>query len=131
MCPCLMLNRSILSFIIRGRLPMSARRLQTRPNSLLEILVCPYFRVLVAQLTTTLKIAIYPAFDIYPTSLSNLNDTHYPAQSPVTPPIGLLRPSSSFTHHGQVDDIEVYPYYIDILYPVLLATVVLKSQNFA
>jgi len=79
----------------------------------------------------SLKIAAYPAFDIYPMSSGNLislND--YTTQPLATPPIGLLQPSSSFAHHGQVDDIEVYLSYIDILHPVLSATVVLKSLNF-
>ncbi|KAF8230166.1 hypothetical protein L208DRAFT_1400874 [Tricholoma matsutake] len=52
--------------------------------------------------------AAYPTFDLYPlpfftpegsVNTNSHNYRHYSAQSP-TPMVGLLQPSSSFSHHG-------------------------------
>ncbi|KAG6862323.1 hypothetical protein C0995_016021 [Termitomyces sp. Mi166 len=51
----------------------------------------------------------YPTFDLYPLPFFNSEGSvdpnshsyaHYATQSPSTPPVGLLQPSSSFAHHG-------------------------------
>ncbi|KAJ7188492.1 hypothetical protein C8R46DRAFT_1054862 [Mycena filopes] len=51
----------------------------------------------------------YPTFDLYPLPFFGTDGTvnpnshnfaHYAAQQPPSPSVGLLQPSSSFTHHG-------------------------------
>ncbi|TFK44552.1 hypothetical protein BDQ12DRAFT_673199 [Crucibulum laeve] len=51
----------------------------------------------------------YPTFDLYPLPFFNSdgsvdpnshNYSHYSAQTPPTPSVGLLQPSSGFSHHG-------------------------------
>ncbi|EDR09145.1 uncharacterized protein LACBIDRAFT_326529 [Laccaria bicolor S238N-H82] len=51
----------------------------------------------------------YPSFDLYPlpffngqgtVDLNSHNYSHYASQSPISPAIGLMQPSPSFTHHG-------------------------------
>ncbi|KAJ7928600.1 hypothetical protein B0H13DRAFT_1860457 [Mycena leptocephala] len=51
----------------------------------------------------------YPTFDLYPLPFfgadgnvdpNSHNFAHYAAQQPPSPSVGLLQPSSAFTHHG-------------------------------
>jgi len=51
----------------------------------------------------------YPTFDLYPLPFFSADGTvnpnshnfaHYAAQQPPSPSVGLLQPSSSFSHHG-------------------------------